>query len=87
MTRARVAGYYLQTLRKEEMKMRLEYNGRTVDCEIDGVDTKDYPDFCDAYSAGAWFEDTGEPLTCEQIEELNYDSKEEINEAAFESLF
>jgi len=67
--------------------MRLEYNGRAVQFEVGGVDPEDYPDFCDAYIADAWFEDTGEPLTCEQIEELNYDSKEEINEAAFESLF
>ena len=32
-------------------------NGRVVcDVQIDGVDTRDYPDFCDAYFSYAVFE-------------------------------
>jgi len=40
--------------------------------ELDGIDTKDYPDFCDAFIASAEYE--GVELTEEQLEELNCDS-------------
>ena len=39
--------------------------------EIDGIDTKDYPDFCDAYIASADYD--GVPMTDEQLDELNED--------------
>ena len=45
---------------------------KIVDIEIDGIDTKDYPDFCDAYISGACYND-GTPLTEEELEELNED--------------
>ena len=38
--------------------------------EIDGINTKDYPDFADAYLSAADWKDTGEPLTDEELEEL-----------------
>ena len=40
--------------------------------EVDGIDTKDYPDFCDAFIASADYD--GKPMTDEQLEELNEDS-------------
>jgi len=40
--------------------------------EIEGIDTKDYPDFCDAFIASADYD--GEPMNDEQIDELNEDS-------------
>jgi len=39
--------------------------------EIDGIDTKDYPDFCDAYICSADYD--GVPMTDEQLDELNED--------------
>ena len=39
--------------------------------EIDGIDTKDYPDFCDAYISSADYD--GKPMTDEQLDELNED--------------
>ncbi len=39
--------------------------------EIDGIDTKDYPDFCDAYISSADYD--GVPMTNEQLDELNED--------------
>ena len=64
----------------------MEINGRKVtSVEIEGVDFNDYPDFCDAYFSYAEFEDTGEPLNDEQIEELNNLYPEVVNEMAFES--
>ncbi len=39
--------------------------------EVDGIDTKDYPDFCDAFIASAYY--NGKPMTDEQLEEINED--------------
>lgn len=39
--------------------------------EVDGIDTNDYPDFCDAYILSADY--NGVPMTEDQIEELNQD--------------
>ncbi len=39
--------------------------------QIDGIDTKDYPDFCDAYISSAEYK--GQPMTEEQLEVLNQD--------------
>jgi hypothetical protein len=36
---------------------------------FDGIDTKDYPDFCDAYISGGEYD--GRELTEEEIEYLN----------------
>jgi hypothetical protein len=38
---------------------------------VEGIDTNDAPDFVDAYIADAYYD--GEPMTDEQLEELNYD--------------
>jgi len=39
--------------------------------EVDGIDFKDYPDFCDAYIASADY--NGKPMTDDQLDELNED--------------
>ena len=39
--------------------------------QFDGIDHKDYPDYCDAYIVSAEY--NGEQMTEEQIEELNDD--------------
>ena len=63
----------------------MELKGRTVvDVEIDGVDTRDFPDFCDAYFTYAVFEDTGEELTVDELNELMDNYPEVIGEMAFE---
>jgi hypothetical protein len=44
--------------------------------EVDGIDTRDYPDFCDAYIAGATIEledGTFRDATDEELDELNSD--------------
>ncbi len=40
--------------------------------EIDGIDTKDYPDFSDAFISGADY--CGKEMTEAQLEEINKDS-------------
>ena len=39
--------------------------------EVDGIDTNDYPDFCDAFIASADY--NGEAMTEEHLEVLNQD--------------
>jgi len=41
--------------------------------EFDGIDHRDYPDFCDAYISAADYD--GEPMTETELEELNEDRK------------
>ena len=66
----------------------MELNGRKViDVEIDGVDTTDYPDFCDAYFSYAIFEDTGAELTDNELEQLTDENGDVINEMASGDLF
>ena len=65
----------------------MELHGRkVVDVEVDGVDGRDYPDFCDAYFSYAVFEDTGEELDEEDMDLLNEVYPEVLNEMAYESL-
>lgn len=63
----------------------MQLNGRkVVDAQVDGVDTRDYPDFCDAYFCYAVYEDTGDELTDAELEELNNSYPEVVNEMAYE---
>jgi hypothetical protein len=59
------------------VKTKLQLNGRTVvDASIDGIDLRDYPDFCDAYFESAVYED-GTALTDDELDELreqNFDA-------------
>ena len=51
-------------------------NGLEVsDIEVDGIDTRDYPDFCDAYISDASVKENGEwrDATEEELDELNED--------------
>lgn len=54
--------------------------------QIDGVDSKDYPDFCDAFFCYATWCSNGVELTDEQLQWLSEDYPEKLNEMAFESL-
>lgn len=53
--------------------------------EVDGVDLKDYPDFCDAFFYYAEWED-GTPLTDDELDQMAEDYPEELNIRAYESL-
>ena len=61
-------------------------NGKKViDLEIDGVDSGDYPDFCDAYFSGGCYED-GTKLTDDELEHLTILAGDVLFEMAFDSL-
>ncbi len=52
-------------------KIVLDYS-QIDDVEVDGIDTRDYPDFCDAYIASANYK--GRDMTEEELDVLNEDS-------------
>jgi len=54
----------LNNLKQNKMK-KIDYNS----IEIEDIDMKDFPDFCDAFVSYAEFED-GTELTDEQLDEL-----------------
>ena len=55
----------------KKSKIELDYKLIT-DIEVDGIDTRDYPDFCDAYISNANYGDR--EMTDEELEQLNDDS-------------
>jgi len=69
--------HHIGTSQVKTMGMVLFKNKKTMDykkidnIEIDGIDTKDYPDFCDAYISSADYD--GKPMTDEQLDEINED--------------
>ena len=62
--------------------MMLDYKLIT-NVDVDGIDTTDYPDFCDAFISSAEY--NGEPMTEDQLDELN-DDGEFIQEAVMDYL-
>jgi len=67
----------------------IKFNDEYVNADtlgVDGVDTKDYPDFCDAYFDYAEFTN-GVQLTEEELEEFQEQNPDMLYEVACESLF
>jgi hypothetical protein len=61
--------------------------GKEIDydtIEIDGIDTSDYPDFCDAYISYAEYTD-GTPLTDEELERMTEEEGDLINSRIHEN--
>ena len=54
------------------------------DVEIDGINPRDYPDFCDAFILEASYK--GREMTDEELEALNEDS-DFVYEQVMESLY
>ena len=52
--------------------------------EIDGIDTNDYPDFCDAFISSADY--NGVEMTDEQLEALNEDY-DFVHDCVYNQLF
>lgn len=57
-------------------------NRNVVSAEVENVDPRDYPDFCDAYFSYAVWEDTKEELTDEELMQLNLECGDALNEMA-----
>jgi hypothetical protein len=57
-----------------EDEMKTVFQNRNIcDIEVEDVHTWDAPDFCDAFISSARWEDTGEFLSDEELEQLNED--------------
>lgn len=55
-------------------------NLKVIDVEVENLDMKDYPDFCDAYISSATFECNNQPLTDNQLAELQDANPMEFHE-------
>ena len=61
----------------------MQLNGRkVVNVQVDGVDFRDYPDFCDAYFSAAEYADTCERLSDADLEKLQDLYPEVVHEMA-----
>lgn len=63
----------MRNLKEKLLSLRLRLEGGVVAVEVDGIDTRDYPDFCDAFIAYAEWKRTGLPLSEAALEWLNED--------------
>jgi hypothetical protein len=69
------------------VKTELELNGRAVvDATVDGIDMRDYPDFCDAYFDSAYYED-GTALTDDELIELTDTNFDALHEAVYDTIY
>jgi hypothetical protein len=57
----------------------------TASLELDGLDMRDFPDFCDAYFCAGERAD-GTPLTDEELERLTESEGERLNVLAHEEM-
>jgi hypothetical protein len=64
--------------------MKIDIN-KIDNLEVDGIDTRDYPDFVDAFISYA--EIDGEPLTDEQLDELTSEYPELVYDLVINKLF
>lgn len=64
--------------------MKIDVN-KLENIEVDGIDTRDYPDFVDAFISYA--EMDGVELTDEQLDELNENYPELIYDCVINHLF
>jgi len=62
------------------------FNMKYIDeIEVDGVDTKDYPDLCDAYFSYATYR--GKEMTDWQLGDFQEQQPDLLYETAYQSLF
>jgi hypothetical protein len=58
-------------IKQKKRLTALDYS-KIEDIEIDGINTRDYPDFCDAYISSATYK--GREMTESELDRLNEDS-------------
>jgi len=66
------------------MEMILIDLSEITEIELDGVDRRDYPDFCDAFIVAAVWKDSGKALTNEELERID---TTDLNALVHERLF
>ena len=66
----------------------MDLNGHEIklsSLQVDGVDSSDYPDFCDAYFCYAEYTN-GIELTDDELEQLTDKNGDVVHELAYDSL-
>ena len=66
------------------METNLIELSQITEIELDGVDRRDYPDFCDAFICAAVWKDSGKALTNKELEQID---SSELNVLIHERLF
>jgi hypothetical protein len=66
--------YFGAYLPHKQEPQELDYS-KIDDVVIENIDHNDYPDFCDAYVASAWYDDNGNYRELTQSELENLDSE------------
>lgn len=72
----------------EGVKPGIMVNGKEVDMtslEVDGVDSRDYPDFADAYFSAGYFTD-GTPMSDEELDQFQNENGDLLYDKAYDSL-
>ena len=80
-----VLRYGRQNAQSKGRMMPILNGKKVVDLEIEGVDSRDFPDFCDAYFSNGRYED-GTPLTEDELNKLTDLAGDVLWEMAFQSL-
>ena len=75
--------YPTRSTREVREPVNIDINNVT-DIEVDGVNTRDYPDFSDAYATYAVWKDSGEELSDEELDGLTDQHGDVIHELAHE---
>lgn len=73
--------------REHERRSGIDAVGNITDVEFEGIDTRDAPDFCDAYISYAVWADTGRELTDLQIDQINDNHPDYIHELLMDYLY
>lgn len=66
------------------------FNGLEIDdIEVDGIDTRDYPDFCDAYISNMWLieGDKAREATDVELDDINDNERDFVYDEVYNSLF
>jgi len=75
-------GYEIKVAEKPQIELDLSL---IDNIEVDGIDTRDYPDFCDAYISYADYD--GREMTDEELDVLNDEYRDFVYEKVWDSLF
>ncbi len=58
-----------------------------IDIEVDGIANFDHPDYVDAFISSATWSDTLEPLSDEELDELNDNHRDFVYEAVIARIY
>ena len=79
-------GGYSEIFRESVKQDNMKLNLNKIDSiEVEGIDTRDYPDFCDAFISYA--EIDGRELTDEELDYINNNCPDMVYDAVLNQLY